>query len=102
MSASPSPLLSLEGVTKRFSGITAAEDVSFTVDRGQVVGFLGPNGAGKSTTMRMILGLDRPTSGSVTVNGRDYRTSTAPLHEIGALLDAGYVHPGRSARNHLR
>nr|WP_243850233.1 ATP-binding cassette domain-containing protein [Modestobacter marinus] len=76
--------------------------MSFTVEPGRVTGFLGPNGAGKSTTMRMILGLDRPTSGSVTVNGRSYAASPAPLREVGALLEARALHPGRSARDHLR
>ena len=69
---------------------------------GRVTGFLGPNGAGKSTTMRMIVGLDAPTSGQVTVNGRAYRDLRFPLHEVGALLEAKSIHPGRSARNHLR
>jgi ABC-2 type transport system ATP-binding protein len=77
------------------------DDLSFTVRPGIVTGFLGPNGAGKSTTMRMILGLDAPTSGSVTVNGRPYREHAAPLHEVGALLEARAVHTGRSAYNHL-
>jgi ABC-2 type transport system ATP-binding protein len=78
------------------------DSVSFTVEPGRVTGFLGPNGAGKSTTMRMIVGLDRPTAGSVTVNGHRYQDSPAPLREVGALLEARAVHPGRSARDHLR
>ena len=81
---------------------TAVDGVDFTVEPGRVTGFLGPNGAGKSTTMRMILGLDAPTSGTVTVNGHRYGDSPAPLREVGALLEAGSVHPGRSARDHLR
>jgi ABC-2 type transport system ATP-binding protein len=91
-----------EGLTKRFGDKTAVSDVSFTVQPGKVTGFLGPNGAGKSTTMRMIVGLDRPTAGRVTVNGQPYRTSRAPLTEVGVLLDAKAVHTGRTAAAHLR
>jgi ABC-2 type transport system ATP-binding protein len=91
-----------EGLTKRFGDTTAVSDVSFTVQPGKVTGFLGPNGAGKSTTMRMIVGLDRPSAGRVTVNGEPYRSSRAPLTEVGVLLDAKAVHTGRSARSHLR
>ncbi|AZK94987.1 MULTISPECIES: ATP-binding cassette domain-containing protein [Streptomyces] len=80
---------------------TVVDDLSFTVRPGSVTGFLGPNGAGKSTTMRMILGLDAPTSGRATVGGRAYADHRAPLTEVGALLEARSVHPGRSARNHL-
>ena len=90
------------GLTKTYGAKPAVDGISFTVEPGRVTGFLGPNGAGKSTTMRMILGLDRPTAGSVTVNGRRYADSPAPLREVGALLEAQAVHPGRSARNHLR
>ena len=89
-------------LTKRYGDKTAVDDISFTIAPGSVTGFLGPNGAGKSTTMRMILGLDRPTSGSVTVNGLRYADSPAPLREVGALLEAHAIHPGRSARAHLR
>jgi ABC-2 type transport system ATP-binding protein len=89
-------------LTKRYGDKTAVEDLSFTVRPGVVTGFLGPNGAGKSTTMRMILGLDAPTSGSVTVNGRAYVDHPAPLRQVGALLDAKAVHTGRSAADHLR
>jgi len=89
-------------LTKRHGASLAVDDVSFTVAPGAVTGFLGPNGAGKSTTMRMIVGLDRPTSGTVTVNGKRYADSPAPLQEVGVLLDAGAVHPGRTARDHLR
>ncbi len=90
------------GLTKRYGRTVAVDDLSFTVAPGRVTGFLGPNGAGKSTTMRMIIGLDRPTRGRVTVNGRDYRTLRHPLRTVGALLDAKWVHPNRSARSHLR
>ncbi|MGN8552279.1 UNVERIFIED_CONTAM: ATP-binding cassette domain-containing protein [Microbacterium sp. SLM126] len=91
-----------EQLTKRFGDKTAVSQVSFTVQPGKVTGFLGPNGAGKSTTMRMIVGLDRPTAGTVTVNGKRYADLRAPLAEVGVLLDAKAVHTGRSARNHLR
>ena len=90
------------GLTKTYGEKTAVDGIDFTVEPGRVTGFLGPNGAGKSTTMRMILGLDRPTAGSVTVNGRRYADSPAPLREVGALLEARALHPGRSARDHLR
>ena len=89
-------------LTKRYGAKTAVDDASFTVRPGIVTGFLGPNGAGKSTTMRMIVGLDRPTSGSVTIGGAPYAEHRAPLREVGVLLDAKAVHPGRSARGHLR
>jgi len=89
-------------VTKTYGTKTAVDDLSFTVSPGVVTGFLGPNGAGKSTTMRMIVGLDRPTAGSVTVGGKAYRDHVAPLHEVGALLEARAIHPGRSAYGHLR
>lgn len=95
-------MITAEGLTKRFGDKTAVDDVSFTVQSGKVTGFLGPNGAGKSTTMRMIVGLDRPSAGKVTVNGEAYTTMRAPLREVGVLLDAKAVHTGRSARNHLR
>ncbi|GHS87756.1 multidrug ABC transporter ATP-binding protein [Actinomycetota bacterium] len=90
------------GLTKRYGAKTAVDQISFTVQPGKVTGFLGPNGAGKSTTMRMIMGLDRPTAGTVTVNGRPYLQHRSPLTEVGALLDAKAVHTGRSAANHLR
>jgi ABC-2 type transport system ATP-binding protein len=89
-------------LTKRYGDKTAVDGISFTIAPGSVTGFLGPNGAGKSTTMRMIMGLDRPTSGTVTVNGKPYARHPAPLAEVGALLDAKAVHTGRSARSHLR
>ncbi len=94
-------MIEARGLTKRYGGKTAVDHADFTVLPGRVTGFLGPNGAGKSTTMRMVLGLDRPTAGQVTVNGRPYRSLAAPLREVGALLDAKAVHGGRSARNHL-
>jgi ABC-2 type transport system ATP-binding protein len=90
------------GLTKTYGAKVAVDGLSFTVEPGRVTGFLGPNGAGKSTTMRMVLGLDRPTAGSVTVNGRSYADCPAPLREVGALLEARALHPGRSARDHLR
>ena len=90
------------GLTKRYGTTVAVDNLSFTVPPGQVTGFLGPNGAGKSTTMRLILGLDAPASGSVTVNGRPYPQYRRPLLEVGALLEAKAVHGGRSARNHLK
>ncbi|MFF1610617.1 ATP-binding cassette domain-containing protein [Amycolatopsis sp. NPDC058278] len=88
-------------LTKRYGEKTAVDTVDFAVRPGTVTGFLGPNGAGKSTTMRMIVGLDAPTSGSVTVNGRRYAEHRAPLQEVGVLLEAKSVHPGRSAFDHL-
>ena len=94
-------MIEAHGLTKRYGDKVAVDDLSFTVQPGRVTGFLGPNGAGKSTTMRMILGLDAPTRGSVTVNGKPYREHAAPLHEVGALLEARSVHPGRSAFHHL-
>lgn len=95
-------MITAEGLTKRFGDKTAVDDVSFTVEPGTVTGFLGPNGAGKSTTMRMIVGLDRPSSGRATVAGREYKKLRAPLTEVGVLLEAKAVHTGRTARNHLR
>ncbi|MFE7507654.1 ABC transporter ATP-binding protein [Promicromonospora sp. NPDC057488] len=94
-------MIEARGLMKRYGAKTAVNDVTFTVQPGQVTGFLGPNGAGKSTTMRMIVGLDRPTAGSVTVNGKPYTAHRRPLAEVGALLDAKAVHTGRTARNHL-
>ena len=89
------------GLSKRYGDKTAVDDLTFTVRPGVVTGFLGPNGAGKSTTMRLIMGLDAPTSGTVTVNGKPYAEHERPLQEVGALLEARAVHTGRSARNHL-
>jgi ABC-2 type transport system ATP-binding protein len=89
-------------LTKRYGSTVAVDDLTFTVADGRVTGFLGPNGAGKSTTMRLIVGLDAPSAGRVTVNGRPYHDRRFPLHEVGALLEAKAIHPSRSARNHLR
>ena len=94
-------MIEARAVSKRYGDKTAVDDLTFTVRPGVVTGFLGPNGAGKSTTIRMIMGLDAPTSGSVTVNGKAYDRHPAPLHEVGALLEARAVHTGRSAYNHL-
>jgi ABC-2 type transport system ATP-binding protein len=94
-------MIDVRGVTKRYGEKIAVDDLSFSVSPGIVTGFLGPNGAGKSTTMRLILGLDAPTTGTVTVNGCSYRELSAPLHEIGAMLEAHAIHTGRSAYNHL-
>jgi len=95
-------VIEASGLVKRYGAKTAVAGVDFQVRPGVVTGFLGPNGAGKSTTMRMIVGLDAPTAGTVTVNGKPYREHHAPLHEVGALLEAKAAHRGRSARNHLR
>ena len=94
-------MIEAQGLTKRYGEKLAVDDLTFTVRPGVVTGFLGPNGAGKSTTIRMILGLDAPTAGSVTVNGYPYAELAAPLREVGALLEARAVHTGRSAYNHL-
>jgi ABC-2 type transport system ATP-binding protein len=94
-------MIEAHSLTKRYGGTTAVDDIQFTVHPGKVTGFLGPNGAGKSTTMRMIVGLDAPTAGSVLVNGRRYAEHTSPLREVGALLDAKAIHTGRTAFNHL-
>jgi len=90
------------GLTKRYGTTVAVDDLSFTIAPGRVTGFLGPNGAGKSTTMRMILGLDRPTSGKALIDGKPYAELDRPLRTVGALLDAKWVHPNRSARAHLQ
>jgi ABC-2 type transport system ATP-binding protein len=94
-------MIDARNLTKRYGEKTAVDDLTFQVKPGIVTGFLGPNGSGKSTTMRLILGLDGPTSGEVTVNGKHYRDHVAPLHEVGVLLEARAVHTGRSAFNHL-
>jgi ABC-2 type transport system ATP-binding protein len=94
-------MIEARGLTKRYGSRLAVDDLNFTVRPGTVTGFLGPNGAGKSTTMRLILGLDRPTAGTVTVDGRTHRRAASPMHEVGALLDARAAHGGRSARSHL-
>ena len=94
-------MIEAKGLTKRYGGTTAVDDLTFTVRPGVVTGFLGPNGAGKSTTMRMILGLDAPSAGTVTVNGLPYGRHAAPLREVGALLEARAIHTSRSAYHHL-
>jgi ABC-2 type transport system ATP-binding protein len=94
-------MIEAKGLTKDYGAKRAVDGLTFTVRPGIVTGFLGPNGSGKSTTMRLILGLDRPTAGDVQINGSHYRDLTAPLHEVGALLEARSVHTGRSAYNHL-
>jgi ABC-2 type transport system ATP-binding protein len=95
-------MIETQRLTKRYGSTLAVDDLSFTVDSGRVTGFLGPNGSGKSTTMRIVLGLDRPTAGGALIDGRPYRELKDPLRTVGALLDAGWVHPNRSARSHLR
>lgn len=94
-------MIEVQGLTKRYGKTLAVDDLSFTVRPGRVTGFLGSNGSGKSTTMRVILGSDRPTSGAVRVNGHPYGALRAPLREVGSMLDAKAVHPGRTAYNHL-
>jgi len=94
-------VIEVRDLTKRYGDKTAVSELTFSVNPGVVTGFLGPNGSGKSTTMRLILGLDAPTGGDATVNGRHYADHPAPLHEVGALLEARSVHTGRSAYNHL-
>ena len=101
MCRSIASMIEVEALTKRYGGRSAVDRLTFTAAPGMVTGFLGPNGAGKSTTMRMVLGLDRPTSGHARVNGRPAREHRAPLREIGALLDGKAYHPGRSGRDHL-
>jgi len=94
-------VIEVRGVTKRYGEKVAVDDLTFSVAPGIVTGFLGPNGAGKSTTMRLILGLDAPSKGAVRINGCSYRDLSAPLHEVGAMLEARAIHTGRSAYNHL-
>ena len=94
-------MIQLDRLTKTFGSKTAVDDITATIQPGKVTGFLGPNGAGKSTTMRMIMGLDRPTSGAAIINGKRYAELQSPLSEVGALLDAKAVHTGRTAYNHL-
>ncbi len=95
-------MIETRGLSKRFGATVAVNQLSFTVQPGMVTGFLGPNGAGKTTAMRLILGLDYPSAGAVSINGRPYQQLASPMREVGALLDARAVHGGRSARNHLR
>jgi ABC-2 type transport system ATP-binding protein len=94
--------IEVSGLTKHFGDVVAVDDLSFTVDEGRVVGFLGPNGAGKTTTLRMLLGLVNPTAGTATVLGTRFVEIDDPVHTVGAVLDGGMLHPGRSGRNHLR
>jgi ABC-2 type transport system ATP-binding protein len=94
-------MIEVDQLSKRFGPVTAVDGLSFAVRPGQVTGFLGPNGAGKSTTMRLILGLDHPNTGTATIDGKRYRDLVEPLRVVGALLEAKAVHPGRSAYNHL-
>jgi len=94
-------MIEVEALTKRYGSTTAVDGLAFTAPEGTVTGFLGPNGAGKSTTMRMVVGLERPTSGTATVDGRRYADLPAPLHAVGTMLDARSVHPGRTAFRHL-
>jgi ABC-2 type transport system ATP-binding protein len=95
-------MLTIDHLTKKYDGTVAIDDLNFDVKPGVVTGFLGPNGSGKSTTMRIILGLDHATKGRATIDGKKYEDLKSPLREVGALLDAKAVHPGRTARNHLR
>jgi ABC-2 type transport system ATP-binding protein len=95
-------VIEVRGLTRRYGDVLAVDDLSFDVEPGKVTGFLGPNGVGKSTTMRIMLGPDRPTSGTALVNGRPCATFTEPLREVGALLDPGSAHHGRTGRSHLR
>jgi ABC-2 type transport system ATP-binding protein len=94
-------MIEVTGITKRYGDTLAVDDLSFEVKPGQITGFLGPNGSGKSTTMRMIMGLDSPDAGQATINGQTYGTLGWPLREVGGLLEAKAIHPGRSALNHL-
>jgi ABC-2 type transport system ATP-binding protein len=95
-------VIEVRNLTKRFGSTVAVDDLSFDVEPGRVTGFLGPNGSGKSTTMRCMVGLDRFEAGSTSFDGTSFAQMATPLHEVGILLDAGYVHPARSGRNHLR
>jgi ABC-2 type transport system ATP-binding protein len=95
-------MIELKGLTKLFGQTRAVDDLTCSIEPGLVTGFLGPNGAGKSTTMRIVVGLDRPTAGTATVDGHTYRELSHPLRTVGTLLDATQVHPNRSARSHLR
>src|SRR5262245_57042185 len=96
------PAVEMTGLSKRFGPTTAVDDLSFSVSYGRIVGFLGPNGAGKTTTLRMLLGLIRPSAGTATIDGYFYAELPDPVRAVGASLDGGTLHPGRSGRNHLR
>ena len=100
--AATAPAIEVKGLSKRFGATLAVDDLSFSVAAGKIVGFLGPNGAGKTTTLRALLGLIQPTSGTVTIEGRTYDALEDPTGTVGAVLDGGMFHPGRSGRNHLR
>ena len=95
-------IIQAHGLTKHFGSVRAVDDLGFSVERGSVTGFLGPNGAGKTTTLRMLLGLVAPDSGTATIDGRAYADLPEPLHRVGAVLEASSLHPGRTARSHLR
>lgn len=95
-------MITITGLTKHYGEVVAVNDASFTVSPGVITGFLGPNGAGKSTTLRLLLGLEAPTAGTALIDGEPYRNLSHPMTKVGALLDAGWVHPRRSGRNHLR
>jgi len=95
-------VISVCGLTKTYGDLRAVDDLTFDVEAGTVTGFLGPNGAGKSTTMRMMMGLDRPTAGTALIDGQRYADLSTPLRKVGALLDANAMHPGRTGRGHLR
>jgi len=95
-------MIEIRGLTKRFGPVLAVDQLSFSVEPGEVVGFLGANGAGKTTTLRMLLGLVRPDAGTATINGHAYADLPEPLHQVGAVLEASSFYPGRTARNHLR
>src|SRR3954467_5695925 len=94
--------IEVSGLTKRFGATLAVDDLSFSVDHGRIVGFLGPNGAGKTTTLRGLLDLERPTDGTVSIEGVHFTELSDPAHTVGALLHGGMLHPGRTGRNHLR
>jgi ABC-2 type transport system ATP-binding protein len=96
------PAIEVSGVTKRFGSTLAVDDLSFTVERGHITAFLGPNGAGKTTTLRILLGLVNATGGTATIDGKAYGGLEDPVGTVGAVLDGGMFHPGRSGRNHLR
>ncbi len=100
--AGPDPVVTINGLTKRYGDIVAVDDLTFSLERGTVTGFLGPNGAGKTTTLRLLLGLAEPTAGGALVFGRRYRELDEPARRVGAVLESGDFHPGRSGRNHLR
>jgi ABC-2 type transport system ATP-binding protein len=94
--------IEVRGLTKRFGATLAVDDLSFSVEHGRIVGFLGPNGAGKTTTLRVLLDLERPTQGNVSIEGVHFTELSDPAHTVGAVLDGGMLHPGRTGRNHLR